>query len=91
MSEVEVLAVSAPEAARCLGVSPRTIATPIVRKELPSRKIGRRRTILVRALEGFLRRDHHTVAARPIRRSGRCSPGILTRFFALGMLHPRSN
>lgn len=60
MSEVEVLAVSVSEAARRLGVSPRTIATLIARKELPSRRIGRRRVIPVRALEEFLRRDHAT-------------------------------
>ncbi len=60
MSEVEVLAVNVPEAARRLGVSPRTIATLIARGELLSRKIGRRRVIPVEALEKFLRRDHDT-------------------------------
>lgn len=60
MSEVEVLAVNVPEAARRLGVSPRTIATLIARGELLSRKIGRRRVIPVEALEKFLRRDHNT-------------------------------
>ena len=60
MSEVEVLAVSVHEAARRLGVSPRTVATLIARGELVSRKIGRRRVVPVEALEKFLRRDHHT-------------------------------
>ncbi len=60
MSEVEVLAVNVPEAARRLGVSPRTIATLIARGELLSRKIGRRRVIPIEALEKFLRRDHAT-------------------------------
>jgi excisionase family DNA binding protein len=60
VSEVEVLAVSVPEAARRLGVSPRTIATLIARGGLLSRKIGRRRVIPVEALAKFLRRDHHT-------------------------------
>lgn len=64
MSEVEVLAVNVPEAARRLGVSPRTIATLIARGELLSRKIGRRRVIPVEALEKFLRRDHNTQADR---------------------------
>ena len=53
-----ILAVDVPEAARRLGVSPRTVATLVARKELPSRRIGRRRLILVRALEEFLRHDH---------------------------------
>jgi excisionase family DNA binding protein len=60
VSEVEVLAVNVREAARRLGVSPRTIATLIARGELASRKIGRRRVIPVEALEKFLRRDHLT-------------------------------
>jgi excisionase family DNA binding protein len=60
MGEVEVLAVNVPEAARRLGISPRTVAALVASKELPSRKIGRRRVIPVRALEDFLRRDHRT-------------------------------
>jgi len=58
--ESEVLAVAIPEAARRLGVCPRTVNTLISRKELPSRKIGRRRVVPVKALEEFLRRDHPT-------------------------------
>lgn len=58
MKQDEVLACNVTEAARRLGVSPRTVATLIARKELPSRKIGRRRVIPVRALQEFLRRDH---------------------------------
>jgi excisionase family DNA binding protein len=64
MSAVEVLAVNVAEAARRLGVSPRTLATLIASKELPSRKIGRRRVIPVRSLEDFLRRDHATGSGR---------------------------
>ena len=56
----EVLACNVAEAARRLGISPRTVATLVARKELPSRKIGRRRVIPIRALEEFLRRDHET-------------------------------
>lgn len=67
----DVLAVNVREAARRLGVSPRTIATLVARKELPSRKIGRRRVIPVRALEEFLRRDHLTQSAREAG-DGRC-------------------
>lgn len=65
----DVLAVNVPEAARRLGVSARTIATLVARKELPSRKIGRRRVIPVKALEGFLRRDHsmQSGGAKPVR------------------------
>ena len=55
-----VLAVGVAEAARRLGVSPRTVATLVSQKELPSRKIGRRRVICVADLERFLRRDHDT-------------------------------
>ena len=55
-----VVAVNVPEAARRLGVSPRTVATLVAQKELPSRKIGRRRVIPIRALEEFLKRDHAT-------------------------------
>jgi excisionase family DNA binding protein len=56
----DVLAVGVAEAARRLGLSPRTIATLVSRRELPSRKVGRRRIIPVAALELFLRRDHPT-------------------------------
>jgi excisionase family DNA binding protein len=52
-----VLAVGVMEAARRLGLSPRTIATLIARRELPSRKVGRRRIIPVRALEAFMRNE----------------------------------
>ncbi len=62
MHDELVLAVSIPEAAHRLGVSPRTVATLISRNQLTSRKIGRRRVIPVRALEEFLRRDHPTQA-----------------------------
>jgi excisionase family DNA binding protein len=54
----EVLAVNVTEAARRLGVSPRTVATLVAEKKLLSRRIGRRRVILVHALEKFLQRDH---------------------------------
>jgi len=56
----DVLAVSVTDAARRLGVSPRTVAALIARSELPSRRIGRRRVILIRELEEFLNRDHTT-------------------------------
>jgi excisionase family DNA binding protein len=52
-----VLAVNIPEAARRLGVSTRTVATLVRRRELPSRKVGRRRIIPVLALEAFVRGD----------------------------------
>ena len=58
--EETVLAVGISEAARRLGLSARTVATLLARKELPSRRIGRRRVIPVNALEEFLQRDHTT-------------------------------
>lgn len=63
MQDESVLACNVSEAARRLGVSARTVATLIARKELPSRKIGRRRVIPIRALQEFLRRDHTTQPA----------------------------
>ena len=52
-----VLAVGLVEAARRLGVSPRTVATLVLQRELPSRKVGRRRIIPVLALEAFVRSE----------------------------------
>lgn len=60
MEQSNILAVSVQEAARRLSVSERTVASLVSRKELPSRKIGRRRVICVVDLERFLRRDHDT-------------------------------
>jgi excisionase family DNA binding protein len=54
---MERLAVDIREAAQMLSVSPRTIQNYIQAKILPSRKIGRRTVIPVRALENFLRTD----------------------------------
>jgi excisionase family DNA binding protein len=56
-SEHAKLAVDTREAAQMLSVSPRTIQNYIRAKMLPSRKIGRRTVIPVRALENFLRVD----------------------------------
>lgn len=56
----DVLAVSVADAARRLGVSPRTVAALVAQNELYSRRIGRRRVIPIRALEEFLNRDHAT-------------------------------
>lgn len=55
---LKVLAVSMDEAARLLGVSPRTVASLARANRLTSRRIGRRRVIPVSALDVFLRRDH---------------------------------
>jgi len=52
-----VLAVGMAEAARRLGLSARTVATLISRRQLMSRKVGRRRIIPVLALEAFVRSD----------------------------------
>jgi excisionase family DNA binding protein len=56
----EQLAVSIPEAARRLGLSIRTIATLVSRRELASRKVGRRRIIPVAALEAFVLENPNT-------------------------------
>ena len=50
-----VLAVGMAEAARRLALSQLTIATLVLRQELPSRKVGRRRIVPVAALEAFVR------------------------------------
>lgn len=50
-----VIAVGMTEAARRLGLSARTVATLVLRRELPSRKVGRRRIIPVGALEAFVK------------------------------------
>jgi excisionase family DNA binding protein len=52
-----VIAVGMAEAARRLGLSPRTVATLVSRHQLASPKVGRRRIIPVVALEAFLRGD----------------------------------
>ena len=60
-----VLAVGMAEAARRLGLSARTVATLVLRHELPSRKVGRRRIIPVVALEAFVRSDQNFGRIRP--------------------------
>lgn len=62
--DATVLAVGVPEAARRLGLSARTVATLVSRRELPSRKVGRRRIIPITALEAFIGRDQLNV--RPV-------------------------
>jgi excisionase family DNA binding protein len=61
----EQLAVNIPEAARRLGLSIRTVATLVSRRELASRKVGRRRIIPVVALEAFVRGDSRAGHAGP--------------------------
>ena len=56
------------EAARRLGVSSRTVATLVARKELPSLRIGRRRVITIHALKQFLDRDHATSCMKKVRK-----------------------
>jgi excisionase family DNA binding protein len=63
MQNFDTLAVPVAEAARRLSLSPRTVATLIASKELPSLKVGRRRLVTVKALEAFLRNDHAAIAA----------------------------
>jgi excisionase family DNA binding protein len=52
-----VLAVGIVEAARRLGLSPRTVAKLVSAQELASRKVGRRRIIPIEAIEAFLRNE----------------------------------
>jgi excisionase family DNA binding protein len=57
---MERLAVGVETAAEMLSVCSKTIRNLIACKQLPSKKIGRRRVIRVCDLEAFLRRDHAT-------------------------------
>ena len=54
----EQLLLSKREAAAMLGLCVRTVEKLITLKELPSRRIGRRRLIEKAALERFAGRDH---------------------------------
>jgi excisionase family DNA binding protein len=54
---VEKLLCSKKEASEAIGCSVRTIENLIARKELPSRRVGRRRMIPCAALAQFARRD----------------------------------
>ena len=76
--EGNVLAVGIAEAARRLSVCERTITNLIATKELPSRKIGRRRVIPVAALESFLRRDHEISVTKTPRLQRRSCAGMPT-------------
>ena len=55
--DATVLAVGMNEAARRLGLSVRTIANLVSRKELASQKVGRRRLVSVAALEDFVNQE----------------------------------
>jgi excisionase family DNA binding protein len=55
-----ILAVGMAEAARRLGLSQRTVATLVSRRQVASRKVGRRRIVPVLALEAFVRNDHRS-------------------------------
>lgn len=63
---MEILAVSLKEAGRRIGVCERTVINLINAKELSSRKIGRRRVVLVKHLQEFLRRDHPTFSSQGV-------------------------
>lgn len=66
MNAPNVIAVDLKTACLICTLSRRTLENYIAAKLLPARKIGRRRLILVRDLETFLRRDQpsRAVAAR---------------------------
>jgi excisionase family DNA binding protein len=57
MSEAERIAVGVSEAARLSGLSRRGLENYIRSKVLPSKKVGRRRLVLVEDLRRFLRGD----------------------------------
>ena len=59
--DANVLAVNIPEAARRLGLSQRTVASLVSKRQLASRKVGRRRIIPVMALEAFVRSERPEV------------------------------
>ncbi len=59
-STVQPILVPMRRAAELLGVSVRTVQNLITAKELPSRKIGRRRLIPYSALQALARRDSDT-------------------------------
>jgi hypothetical protein len=58
------LAVSLNEAAETIGISRRSLENYIAANVLPSRKLGKRRIILVRDLEKFLRSDQPSVGRK---------------------------
>ncbi len=62
-----VLAVSIAEAARRLGLSTRTVATLVARRELLSRKVGRRTIIPISALKAFVSRNSDTANLKDAR------------------------
>jgi excisionase family DNA binding protein len=55
---MEKILLSRTEAAAYLGISLRSLDSLLAVRELPSRRIGRRRLIERRILEQFVRRDH---------------------------------
>ena len=73
----DILAVSIAEAARRLGISARTMATLLARRQIRSRKVGRRRIIALTALQSFLEKGQQVAdpasalkRSEPISRSG---------------------
>ena len=66
-SKPKRLAVDIRCAAEMLSVSPRTIQNYLRSKILPTRKIGRRTVIPVRALEAFLRTDQPSPVLETVR------------------------
>lgn len=66
-SQTEKLAVTVLEASALVSLCPRTIENYIASGVLPSRKIGRRRLVLVRDLKKFLQTDQPSASpsARP--------------------------
>lgn len=62
-----VIAVGMVEAGRRLGLSARTVATLVSRRELRSRKVGRRRIIPVADLEAFVGIDRSSAGSKGVR------------------------
>jgi hypothetical protein len=65
LATLVVMAVGLQQAARMVGVSTRSMQNFVAAKLIPSRKIGKRRLILVRDLERFLRTDQPLPVSKP--------------------------
>ena len=78
----EVVAVDIREAARRLSLSPRTVATLVADRKLPSRKVGRRRIIPVAALEEFIfgRTGRLTGVSHPDLKHGKNETNTVTTY-----------
>jgi len=76
-SEIPKILISKRDAALALSLSIRTIENLLARKELVSRRVGRRTLILASSLHAFARRDHASPSPKrtsEVRRSASTVP-----------------